>query len=127
MQNNHSLVHNVLPAGEKVEPLSMQDKECFKEIRDVLKKHNMLERFGVALLHKHFDIADDEMLVESIDEENRTQIIKPLKKSVVEQMEGQILETCWSLKEGNEVIQGCYMACVYSNGKHSNQHTVRGN
>ena len=117
MENIHSLVHNFLPAGEKVEPLSQQDKECFKEIRDILKKHNKLERFGVTLLHKHFDIADDEMLVENIDEENRTQIIKPMKKTVLASMKGEVLETCWSLHDG-EVLMGCRRACVYVDGKH---------
>ena len=38
-----------------VEPLNEGDQACLTEIREVLKKHGKRERFGVALLHRHFE------------------------------------------------------------------------
>ncbi len=87
------LVHNNLPHGDDVEPFSENDLACFEEIRDVLKKHNKLGRFGLTLLHKHFELQDDEMLVENTDEERRIQVIQPMKKSEVEKINGTLVGT----------------------------------
>jgi hypothetical protein len=125
MNNYHALVHNALPHGDAVEPLSSTDQECFKEIRDVLAKHGKLERFGLTLLHKHFELEGDEMLVENVDEVLRVQTIAPMKKADVEKMGGTVLETMWSLHEG-EVVQGCKRACVQQSGFHDRRHVWTG-
>ena len=54
-----------------MQPLSEPDRECFDEIRSVLDSHNMLDRFGVALLHKHFEIYDGETLLEVTESDDR--------------------------------------------------------
>ncbi|AJT64543.3 hypothetical protein T261_2872 [Streptomyces lydicus] len=38
----------------------------------ILEKHGNLERFGLCLLHEHFPLAADEILVEAADAESRT-------------------------------------------------------
>lgn len=69
----HPMLWSRIPAmgSEEFEPFSLTDVACFRDIRDVLARHNALHRFGVFLIHKHFDIADDETLTEFTDEENR--------------------------------------------------------
>lgn len=117
MENLIPIVHNSMPHGDGVLPLQDSEKLCLVEIREILKKHGKLERFGITLLHKHFDLSDDEILIESIDEERKMQIIKPMKKEEVANLEGEILETCWSLQEG-DVLMGCRRTCVRQDGKH---------
>lgn len=81
---------------DNVEPINSQDAECMQEIRDVLKKHGKLNRFGVALLHSHFKVEEDEILLESSDEEARTLVIQPVMRS--EGMSNNI-PTIWQLRE----------------------------
>jgi len=44
--------------------LSQTDNDCLNEIQSILNKYDLTQKFGVALLHKHFEIAEDEMLIE---------------------------------------------------------------
>ena len=45
---------------DEVERLSESDQACFDDIREALRKHGKLQRFGVTLLHSHFPVQDDE-------------------------------------------------------------------
>lgn len=82
----------------EVEPINDTDYECLAEIREILEKHNKRERFGVALLHKHFDMANDELLVEQSDKNERVLTIKPVKKKSA----GKMIETIWALRDGDK-------------------------
>jgi hypothetical protein len=82
-----------LPDIDQVSPISEQDENCFEEIRQVLVKHGALNRFGISLLHQHFPMSDDEVLVERIDVENRVLITRPEKRSASD----LATETSWSL------------------------------
>nr|QOJ67134.1 hypothetical protein [Pseudomonas aeruginosa] len=46
---------------DNVRPIDDEDLPCLNEIFEILKKHNCIDRFGVALLHKHFDLQEDEV------------------------------------------------------------------
>ncbi|MFG2963864.1 hypothetical protein ACGFZS_11380 [Streptomyces sp. NPDC048288] len=61
-----------LPAFEEAEPLGPQDAEFVRDLAVVLAKHGNLNRFGLCLLHDHFPIAADEVLVETNDSRART-------------------------------------------------------
>jgi hypothetical protein len=96
----------------------------FDEVRDVLKRHGVEKKYGLALLHKHFDLAEDEVLMEYTDLENRTLTMKPARRS--EAMAGNAIETLWSLDSGNATI-ACVVFC-YSNpgtGQHVGHHDYR--
>src|SRR5512146_1457996 len=54
-----------------VAPVDAADLACLAELRDVLARHGRLDRFAVHLLHKHFDLRDDEVLVEYSDRARR--------------------------------------------------------
>ena len=68
-----------LPHINNVEPFSKNDEACFEEIREVLARHGKIGRFGITLLHSHFSVLDDEVLLEKCDPTNRTLTIKPAK------------------------------------------------
>lgn len=74
---------------------SEADKPLFEELYQVLKKHNAQERFGVTLLHSHFDLAENEVLLESTDKKTRRQTIKPVTLDELSLME--TIETAWRL------------------------------
>jgi hypothetical protein len=89
---------------DHVVELGPDDQLCIDEVRSVLERHGRLERIGVCLLHRHFDLADDEILLESCDEMNRTLQLRPVRRS---ELEGQeITYTTWSLEQGS-ALQAC--------------------
>jgi hypothetical protein len=102
-----------------VPPLSDEDGACLRDLRDVLAKHGRLERFGVALIHKHFQIAADECLVETIDLEHRTLTTRPVKKVAL----GNAIQTQWRLTDGQPVVV-CDYWCNWDSG-HSRKHNQK--
>lgn len=110
------------PQHRELEPLGQADHACVSEIRDVLNKHGLLDRFGLTLLHDHFDIAPDEILVETCDHESRTLTLKPMTAG--QRQELHLAESSWRLVDG-AALTACYQACVWSNGSHSWRHVVR--
>ena len=105
------------PDINDVNPLNENDNTCIKELRDVLEKHGMLDRFGLTLLHDHFPINEQEVLVEVCDIEARTLTSKPVKKTDLEKR--VTVETSWHLRTG-EVLTACRAKCVYDPNK--NEH-----
>lgn len=61
--------------------LETNDQIIFDEIREVLKKHGALNKYGINLLHRHFEISPDEILKEYCDKENRTLTLKVVKRA----------------------------------------------
>ena len=84
---------NDLPDINDVHELDESDKQCLEEIREVVQKHRKLDRFGVTLLHQHFALASDELLVEHCDAERRTLVTTPRK--AIEVSERNYLPTVW--------------------------------
>lgn len=103
-----------IPHINQIEGISAGDRACLAEIRDVLMKHQRLNKFGVALLHHHFSLGEDEILVEHCDTTNRTLTVRVMRRSHVDR--ARLVETIWrfdSLK-GTE----CPQVCPTDNGEH---------
>lgn len=107
-----------------VKPLNDGDTDCFVEIREVLRKYDKLERFGVALLHSHFDLADDEIMLESSDEESRTLVTTAVKQANAGTSN---IGTVWMLREGDATTMSwCRSYCKAQSthwGSHRKAHT----
>jgi hypothetical protein len=88
---------------DEVQPLSAEDQQLFAELHDVLKRHGALKRFGITLLHQHFEIADDEVLLEQTDKVTRRQLIEPVKVSTLQDL--QPIETSWRLDSGEPMMR----------------------
>ena len=69
---------NRLPDISAVEPLGEKDKLLMDACCRASQEHNALGGFRVTLLHQHFDISDEEVLVEATDIASRTQTIVPM-------------------------------------------------
>jgi hypothetical protein len=88
----------------EVEPRSEQDHALFAELAAVLKKYGALNRFGVSLLHRHFEIRPGEVLLESTDIASRTQTIRPVDHTAT--AADPYIETAWRLGDG-WIAMGC--------------------
>ena len=94
---------------DSVRPLDASDIACLVEIRDVLRKYGNQNRFGVALLHTHFALNDDEAMLEVTDEDTRVQTLRPVKQS---ELEGNEVGTIWHLTDGPiETMSWCRSFC----------------
>lgn len=89
---------------EDLQPLGPDDEKCISELRDVLARHNRLDRFGIFLLHAHFPIGNDEVLKEYCDRESRTLTIKPVKMDDL--ANESTIDTMWDLAT-NRAVQKC--------------------
>ena len=76
-----SMQWNSLRHIADVPPISDADAECLEEMRGVLARYGQLDRLGVCLLHSHFDVASDEILLETTDVERREHYVRPVKKA----------------------------------------------
>ena len=111
-----------------VKPLDDQDRACLAELRDVLERFGCLDRFGVNLLHKHFEMAADEILVEQVDEDARKLLTKPVKAALVAAEMASAIETQWHWQRGTDgaLAQVCVSRCFPGNWQspgHVSQHT----
>lgn len=85
---------NSFSTVEDTSPIDASDMNCFAEIREVLAKHGKLERFGVSLLHKHFDLAPREVLLETTDSKGRSMTIQP---AMIDSSDINTIDTQWYL------------------------------
>ena len=119
---DHSLMPQPLPSIEDVKEFGPEDVACVEEIRDVLRRHGALQRFGITLLHRHFELTPDEVLVESVDVEHRVISQVPRKASLARAG----IETSWRLdmfKELQHCETICEVGCDYDGvAYHSKDH-----
>jgi hypothetical protein len=101
---------NDLPNIQNVQPFIDADEACLNEVKAVLEKYDRASRFGVALLHKHFVIGADEVLIERSDPQNRTLITEPMKTSQTESR--NLITTIWRFDNGVRY------ACSFCNKDH---------
>lgn len=81
MAKPQAVTWNDLPDIDDTEPFGAEDDPCLQELREVLERHGRTKRFGIALLHSHFPVSNDEILVEHIDQENRVLRTAPVRAS----------------------------------------------
>jgi hypothetical protein len=109
-----------LPDIDDVEPYGPADDTCFEELRAVLERHGALNRFGITLLHQHFEISEEEVLVESIDKANRILMSAPEPSESA----GVSVETSWRL--GSKKVQKkCETRCRKERSNEGEQYHLK--
>jgi hypothetical protein len=78
------------------------DQACLEQIQAILERHGMTERFGVHLLHKHFDLAEDEVLLETQDPTSGTLTSRKVKRTELNGVDHKI--TAWSFR-GRKIVK----------------------
>ena len=94
-----------------VAPLSDADYEVLREIGDVLRRHGRTDRFGVCLLHKHFDVSEDEELLEDTDEQQRLSTVRVVKAGATQESS---IETMWRYSDKLVAGTKCVIRCISS-------------
>jgi hypothetical protein len=104
---------------DDVKPVDDRDYTVLEELRQVLVRHGSTERFGICLLHRHFDVAPGEIAVEHTDTENRVSTVRVEPGGP----EGDYLQTMWKFGEGSEGVSTrvCVRRCNNAEG-HKNEH-----
>ena len=97
--------------------LDSSDFICLTEVADVLRRHGKEWRFGVNLLHSHFEMSDNEVLVETSDPVDQSLWIRPVPKTAVAAED--VVETAWCLATGAPQM-GC--VCKRFGNDHRHQH-----
>ena len=109
---------------DDVEPMNDNDLPVLMEIKDVLKRHGKIERFGVALLHSHFDLGDDEIMVESADHSDRVLTLQPIQSNG---SSDNLVGTIWMLRdEPMHAMAWCRRFCERSWLGHFKMHNREG-
>lgn len=90
-----------LPDIDVVAPIDDVDLAVLDEIREVLQRRGAINRFGIAVLHSHFDVDPDEVLVETVDRSTRTLTTQPMKTA---EMAGSLSPTLLRLTSSGEAI-----------------------
>ena len=101
----------------EVPPLQADDMECMNAIRAVLKQFGKLDRFALHLIHKHFEIDADEVLVEYSNPATREQFFRPEKKDSADARDA--IPTTWILKD-EEASAVC--VCARRDDGHQGRH-----
>jgi hypothetical protein len=108
-----------LPHISDVEPLGPADMACLDEVRSVLEKHGALDRFGINLIHRHFELEDDEIVLESTECTTRRQVVEVRPRAVIQH--GNVIATQWIFgAKGNAM--SCRGYCDYQDYAHRNRH-----
>lgn len=104
-----------LPDIDDVEPINDKDHEVLQELRATLAKHGYTDRFGICLLHKHFELADDEVLMETTDNDSRVSTLFVQRRG---EESKTTIETMWRFSNGGDPIAGqkCVQQCDYAGG-----------
>jgi hypothetical protein len=104
---------------DTVEPISDKDHVVLTEIREILTKYQYTDRFGVCLLHKHFDVGEDEVLMETTNMDRRVSTIAVEKAGD----HRNTIETMWKFGLREEEITKCVLRCHYWLGHKQRHHT----
>lgn len=76
------------------------DKALFDDLRKVLEAHGATDRFGVTLLHDHFEVNNGEQMIETHNSVTRELTIKPYR---TEGIKRNLQATNWRFN-GNDVV-----------------------
>ena len=97
--------------------LSTFDRETMRQLHQVLRERNQVDRFGMTLLHDHFEVNDGETMIETHNPVTREITIKPYRNENLK--EGQELqETNWRFDKETGGVQA-FLFCIPTGTGHA--------
>jgi len=69
-----------LPSFDHAMPLNERDQPFIAELHSLLERHGNLDRFGICLLHDHFPVGENEILLESNNHHERTLALEVVQR-----------------------------------------------
>ena len=101
-----------VPDLRDVAPLDANDLACMAELREVLARHGRLQRFAVHLIHKHFELAEGEVLVEYSDAVRREHRLRVERRDGVTARNA--VPTTWMLDRERPLVT---CVCAFRGGE----------
>ena len=116
-----------VPEVEDLRPMGERDAAVLADLHEVLRKHGCVDRFGIFLIHKHFEVAPDEIVVEYTDKERREQVtVVEAARANEEPKQGTVIETAWKFDtKSPTAVTVCVLRCRYLGG-HKTVHVREG-
>jgi hypothetical protein len=108
---------------DDVRPIDDTDAPVLDDVRAVLQKHGYLDRFGVALLHRHFEVGDGELMLETTDVSAREHWVRPVSRAELSAKGLTTQSTILRFDESGPV-QDC--ACLTDKDGHTGRHDLSG-
>lgn len=106
---------------DDVEPISDKDYAVLEELRQVISKHGYENRFGISLIHKHYELSENEIALEETDEEARISTIRAADDPGA----AKTIETMWRFAKsarGVTSVTQCVQRCHYMLGHKLRHH-----
>jgi len=108
---------------DDIKPIDDGDEAVLADIRDILLKHGAVDRFGVFLVHKHFELEPYEYVLEETDEDERVQTLTVQRGDDPDQ---NTIQTMWQFQQdGETAVTKCVLRCNYNRG-HKAVHSKEG-
>lgn len=95
-------------------------KGKLERLKEFMRSEGLDKHLGIMLNHCHFDIYDDEVLVETCDEDARTLTIRPVKRNKLASLP-DVKQTQWRV-DVNGLLLGCVQYCINTGDGHSPVH-----
>lgn len=93
--------HNMLTHIDEVPLYTDRDKQILLALGEILMSHNAHSKFGISLLHKHYDLNSSEVVVET-----KSKIDKEFSISVFSSMDINTMSpSMWKFIKGNDAIR----------------------
>ena len=99
---------DILPELHEALPLDEADLACLADVKAALARHGKLDRFAIQLAHRHFDVADGEILIEQPDPVARTQHVSVGRPGD----HPCAIATTWLFEDGPELRLSDAIHCV---------------
>jgi len=100
---------------------SQEERVQLERLAAFMEREGMTERFGIMLLHNHFEVAEDEELVESCDPKTRKLTIQPINKKELAKIAGGFRDTQWRWDKQAKSLR-CLLRCSNTGQGHSILH-----
>jgi len=91
------------PHISSARPLGPGHSDLVVESRDVLDRHGAFYRFDISLLHTHFPLRPDEVILEDTDVNSRIQTMQPVSISELDNV--PLTETSRTLETGQPMMR----------------------
>lgn len=99
------------PDFDDVADLDDTDRACLEATARLWESLGKIDRFHVGLAHSHFDLQPDEVLIETNDPDDRTLLMRPVRRTDLP-ADGSVRETQWQLTSDGAVASArCRQAC----------------
>ena len=101
----NSQTFNTLPALGRARELfkDRHGEDAVQHLLDLIEQQGMEQKFGVILLHRHFDLQKNEALVDTNGTSSSWRIDETLNATTLKKYNGEITPQSWMIQDGGQL------------------------